>query len=648
VKGHLASAAPVPPLTRCLASPRLLQSLCACPKPTQVGCIKYTGKYNGCRRSFEHRHSFLHTTTSHLSLPLSLSLSLPPASPVFGERQVPDTVYGSSAQSKCLARKESPISGSHSTVQLCLVLYVCSDAQILVDLLAEGIRRVFHIHALLHWFPLADQAIEPTTVAHVLALVPILTHLACLCVRVQLSHIQSHLLSLILAPTCACAHSSVLAHSLPPALLCTSTCAFIPLDPHLLYTMLTLGRFFQSCLRADIPHPLPQQADVIYHPTTHECTFIPPHLRAPRKLNEILRHLNTPLGEYVIPEVDGPITTFQLLSAWARFSPSAYNGTYFQHNAQNGTWAIDRVLMGVIQMGIEILQGVITDTILLVGEERHLFSIDRDYALSEKLWTPSSLGALKSADKLLKLRVELTLTRLEKLRNLHASGSPAPVAGLGSLLPYAPELSGHLQSIWQQPLASASGKLASSSPIQGNASSEATRSPLGLTAPPGLPVHSTGLAPARLWSPQPDLLPHFGDISMEPQGLATILHSPGSPGSPLSIDPFYDEIWGVLRVRWLHDPGGLQVPTPFPLVRPVPVVGSLQVYARSKAPGLGFPGDATTGRAVHYCLHSGSFCLPFGFSAAFACISSNLVLSPMRCIRRGAAYHSFPTILSAW
>ncbi|KAF9503542.1 hypothetical protein BS47DRAFT_1369458 [Hydnum rufescens UP504] len=61
----------------------------------------------------------------------------------------------------------------------------------------------------------------------------------------------------------------------------------------------------------------PSQETVLYHPSTHECIFIPPHLHSPHQFLEILRHLDQPRDEYSPFSSGAPLTTYQFLVTWA-------------------------------------------------------------------------------------------------------------------------------------------------------------------------------------------------------------------------------------------------------------------------------------------------------------------------------------------
>jgi hypothetical protein len=200
----------------------------------------------------------------------------------------------------------------------------------------------------------------------------------------------------------------------------------------------------------NIPHHIPssQHDDVTYHPTTLECTFIPPRLRSPARYGELVRRLDQPVSDYIDPFTDTPVTVYQFLSVWTRFAPAEYHSSYFLREESEPRWFVDRELLVMVQTALENLQGIITDVIAIVGEEKYKFVIDRDARLTEQLWNATELKELMMADKLLKLRVELTFARLLKLRKLHAGeGLSTPMATEGSLPP-TPDLRRRIERAW--------------------------------------------------------------------------------------------------------------------------------------------------------------------------------------------------------
>ncbi|KAF9511122.1 hypothetical protein BS47DRAFT_1364071 [Hydnum rufescens UP504] len=195
----------------------------------------------------------------------------------------------------------------------------------------------------------------------------------------------------------------------------------------------------------------PSQEIVIYHPTTHECTFIPSHLCSPHQFQEILRHLDQPRDEYSPFSSGPPLTTYQFLVTWASPIPRECPSSYFLFDEDLGGWYMDRRLMVAVQLALEKLQAVIRDTMALVGTDGPEFQIDCGLELSEKLWRAKDLRELRTADKLLKLRVQLAFARLEKLERLHKGLSWAsPIVPKSSFfLPLEP--CGSLQVAWKAP-----------------------------------------------------------------------------------------------------------------------------------------------------------------------------------------------------
>ncbi|KAF9504079.1 hypothetical protein BS47DRAFT_1369051 [Hydnum rufescens UP504] len=225
-------------------------------------------------------------------------------------------------------------------------------------------------NAILHWFPLADEVVEPTS--------PSTSH-----------NSQSTL----------CPPS--LSHEMSKRVKTPK------LNPHMA-----------------IPHHVlsSQHDDVLYHATTHEYLFS-----------------------------SAPITTYQFLMVWMKFAPAQYNTTYFVYEEELQEWHMDQELLITVQTGIERLQNVISDIITIVGSEDHRFVIDCEGKLAEQLWMSKRIEELKMADKLLKLRVELTFAWLYKLKKLHQGESLSmPMASKDSLPPM-PELKEHLRKAWHDP-----------------------------------------------------------------------------------------------------------------------------------------------------------------------------------------------------
>ncbi|KAF9509187.1 hypothetical protein BS47DRAFT_1365454 [Hydnum rufescens UP504] len=178
----------------------------------------------------------------------------------------------------------------------------------------------------------------------------------------------------------------------------------------------------------------PSQETVLYHPSTHKCIFIPPHLCSPHQFLEILRHLDQPRDEYPPFSSGPPLMTYQFLVTWACPMPrECPSSSYFLFDEDLGGWYMDRRWMVAVQLALEKLQAVIRDTLALVGADAPGFLIDHNLELSEKLWRAKDLRELRTADKLLKLRVQLVFARLEKLERLHK--------GLSWASPLAPKSS---------------------------------------------------------------------------------------------------------------------------------------------------------------------------------------------------------------
>ncbi|KAF9514807.1 hypothetical protein BS47DRAFT_1392068 [Hydnum rufescens UP504] len=244
-------------------------------------------------------------------------------------------------------------------------------------------------NALLHWFPLADKAVEPIPTPHTPSTLP------------------------------------------------------SPLYTH--ESLSTMGRRLKSLklnLHMRIAHHVPSSdhEDVLYHPAMHESRYL-----------EIVKRLDEPVGDYTDPFSSTPVTTFQFISIWMKFTPAQYHTSYFLFEEDQQEWYVDRELLIMIQTALERLQNVITNVVAIVGEEPHTFVIDRDSKLTEQLWTSKELKKLMMADKLLKLRAELTLVRLYKLRKLHQGESLSTPMASEDSLPPIPELREQLHKAWHDP-----------------------------------------------------------------------------------------------------------------------------------------------------------------------------------------------------
>ncbi|KAF9513224.1 hypothetical protein BS47DRAFT_1393474 [Hydnum rufescens UP504] len=136
---------------------------------------------------------------------------------------------------------------------------------------------------------------------------------------------------------------------------------------------------------------------------------------------------------------------------WMKFAPAQYNSTYFMYDEELQEWHMDWELLITVQTGIKRLQNVISDIIAIVGNEDHCFVIDCKGKLAEQLWMSKRIEELRMADKLLKLRVELTFARLYKLRKLHQGESLSTPMASEDSLPPTPELREHLYKAWHNP-----------------------------------------------------------------------------------------------------------------------------------------------------------------------------------------------------
>jgi hypothetical protein len=114
------------------------------------------------------------------------------------------------------------------------------------------------------------------------------------------------------------------------------------------------------------------------------------------------------MGEYSALSSGPLLTAYQLLAIWMKFTPVEYPTSYFLVSEDWDGWYMNWELLVSVQMALERLQAVITDVLALVGGKSSKFIIDHDLELSEKLWMARDLRGLRTADKLLKLQVELT------------------------------------------------------------------------------------------------------------------------------------------------------------------------------------------------------------------------------------------------
>ncbi|KAF9515490.1 hypothetical protein BS47DRAFT_1447965 [Hydnum rufescens UP504] len=354
--------------------------------------------------------------------------------------------------------------------------------------------------------------------------------------------------------------------------------------------------------RSSLSFSTPSQETVLYHPSTHKCIFIPPHLCSPHQFLEILRHLDQPRDEYSPFSPGPPLTTYQFLVTWAspmlRECPS-----YFLFDEDLGGWYMDRRWMVAVQLALEKLQAVIRDTLALVGADAPGFLIDPNLELSEKLWRAKDLRELRTADKLLKLRVQLAFAHLEKLERLHKGLSWAsPLVPKSSFfLPL--ELCGSLPEEQTMPLIL----------VQGGKQLGTTPSG-GIPKPPGPAERLPGppTPSASLPSPSPPHPQSFGNLHILPHHHSSLnTLDEGFPMTPttseldeycrpsghallipfqysLSLSPCWKwpptalggcpewapalsdpkkglcwTIWQELPAQQVHDPGGPEIHSPF-------------------------------------------------------------------------------------
>ncbi|KAF9508755.1 hypothetical protein BS47DRAFT_1365746 [Hydnum rufescens UP504] len=161
------------------------------------------------------------------------------------------------------------------------------------------------------------------------------------------------------------------------------------------------------------------QAGTRFHPATAECLYLPPQMQNLIQFQEITSRLDLALEGYQDPQTTLPISVYQFLSAWTKFSLSEYYTYYFEESIDTSSWMLQKDLMHNIQLSVSTLESVIKDTVALVGGEKWCFVINVDSQYQLKLRSAGSIEEIKITDKLLKLRVELTLARLVKLKALH-------------------------------------------------------------------------------------------------------------------------------------------------------------------------------------------------------------------------------------
>ncbi|KAF9519578.1 hypothetical protein BS47DRAFT_1358161 [Hydnum rufescens UP504] len=109
------------------------------------------------------------------------------------------------------------------------------------------------------------------------------------------------------------------------------------------------------------------------------------------------------LEGYQDPQTTLPISIYQFLSAWTKFSPSKYYTYYFKESVDTSSWMLQEDLMHNIQLSVSTLESVIKDAVALVGGEKWCFVVNMDLQYQLKLRSAGLIGEIKIADKLLKL-----------------------------------------------------------------------------------------------------------------------------------------------------------------------------------------------------------------------------------------------------
>ncbi|KAF9511898.1 hypothetical protein BS47DRAFT_1363538 [Hydnum rufescens UP504] len=171
--------------------------------------------------------------------------------------------------SKITPKMFTTLSMLPNIVTSCLDLY----AHQLLRQLAYSSNNV-----LLHWFPLADKAVEPIPMP------------------------------------------------------CTPSSLPSPLYTH--ESLLIMGCWSKSLkpnLHMRIAHHVPSldHEDVLYHPAMHECIAIPPQLWSLAWYLKIIKRLDKLVGDYIDPFLSALVTTFQFISIWTKFAPAQYHTSYF-------------------------------------------------------------------------------------------------------------------------------------------------------------------------------------------------------------------------------------------------------------------------------------------------------------------------------
>jgi hypothetical protein len=202
-------------------------------------------------------------------------------------------------------------------------------------------------------------------------------------------------------------------------------------------------------LRQLIPIP---SSGATFNRTTGECTFLPAAARAPQSVQALLERLEDPVGSYVDPFTDSPITIFQFLSIWTKFAPVDYHTSYFVQSEVDQSWSLEPELLGTIRFALVVLQSVVSEIIMLVGDEARPFYIEQNNKYSTSLGGSPAIESIRMSDRLLKLRVEITFARLSKLKKLHDGMIlNSPMASPLPSTPASPELIAQLEKTWKDP-----------------------------------------------------------------------------------------------------------------------------------------------------------------------------------------------------
>jgi hypothetical protein len=107
-----------------------------------------------------------------------------------------------------------------------------------------------------------------------------------------------------------------------------------------------------------------------------ECLYLPPLLGNPTHFQEIISRLDLPLEGYIDPHTTLPISIYQFLSAWTKFTPSEYYMYYFEEVVDMNVWMLQGELMHNIQLSVATLELVIKYAVILIGGEKQYFVVD--------------------------------------------------------------------------------------------------------------------------------------------------------------------------------------------------------------------------------------------------------------------------------